>query len=148
MPINKFIRPKIPRKISLTDRDILIIQFVNQFRFVNAEQISELLTPSKRLKIRLKQLFEAHYLDRPKNQVQFFAYGEHPSLVYALGQKGRCLLKEEFGIKPTTGKPQKEKNDSVGYGYIRHCLEVVDFYIALKHHPNFDVSEYQLDVKK
>jgi len=90
-------RPKAVGRLALQERDIEIIRLVDEYRFLDSEQMCALVQGSKQVILRrLQKLFHHGYLDRPINQINpFLGYRK---MVYALGDKGADLLAERLGI--------------------------------------------------
>ena len=120
-----------------TPRDEDIIRRVGEFRFVNSEQILRLVPAiggetAKQIPERLKRLWQLHYLDRPRAQLQYFRQGGGSAkMVYALGQQGAKLLSERDGT-PIHKLNWTLKNNRVGQLNILHTVEIAEFLSKLE----------------
>ena len=132
---SRFIRPKRPKKerIALTDRDLRILRFVAEHRFLRSQHLAALLPDAGRqgLVRRLQDLWEHGYLDRPRRQTQYYHEGGgSKQMVYGLGNKGAAVLREHCGF-PQTSR-WADKNREAGELFLAHRLEVADFMVALE----------------
>jgi hypothetical protein len=127
-------RQRLPRferakniNFRLQDRDIEIIKEVHKYRFLNSDHIISLVGESRRILNRLRLLFHAGYLDRPKAQKQL----RNEKMVYALGNKGAELLSRQFTYElPTTD--WTTKNREAGPAFLDHTLMIADFVIMVR----------------
>ena len=94
---SRFKRAK-PSNIELTDRDVSIIRALEHHRFLTTDHLMVLTDTVSRQGItrRLRELFDAGYVDRPKAQILTMAYAEKRPMVYALGNAGADLLADRF----------------------------------------------------
>ncbi|MFQ5903485.1 MAG: replication-relaxation family protein, partial [Candidatus Binatia bacterium] len=124
-------RPKYPPALQLTERDVEILQAVWTFRFLSANQVVALLGGSEQaIKNRLRQLFKARYLDRPREQMTMRFRDGYPDIVYAIGDRGSRVLVEQLGLDLATTR-WEYRNRSVQERFLRHTLSVSNFLIAL-----------------
>ncbi len=120
-----------------TPRDEAIIRRVGEFRFVNSEQILRLVPAiggetAKQIPERLKRLWQLHYLDRPRAQLQYFRQGGGSAkIVYALGQQGAKLLSQRDAT-PIHKLNWTLKNNRVGQLNILHTVEIAEFLSKLE----------------
>ena len=109
-------------RLKLTGRDQEIINWVYQHRLLSSEHISSLVQGSKQgILRRLKLLFHAGYLDRPKRQIA--AFGNNYPLVYGLGNKGANLLASEFDLPVETVNWYRKNRDAKEI-FLEHTLMV------------------------
>ena len=115
--------------IRLTQRDIKIIHLVWKYRFINSEHIISLIDGGEQgINRRLKNLFHAGYLDRPKAQV--LKFGKRP-MVYALGNKGADILAEELDM-PRQAVDWTNKNREVKGIFLDHTLMITNFLVMVQ----------------
>jgi len=124
-------RPEEVGGLRLQERDIEIVRLVQDFRFLNSDQIKALANGSEqKILRRLQKLFHHGFLDRPLSQIAYPLMGTQ-KMVYALGDKGADLLAEKFGID--RGKIKwNEKNKEVKDRHIQHTLMISNFRICLE----------------
>ncbi|MBW2086625.1 MAG: replication-relaxation family protein, partial [Deltaproteobacteria bacterium] len=118
-------------KLRIQDRDLKIIHYVYQHRFLTSRHLTALVPGHpKDILRRLYGLYHAGYLDRPRQQVKPFQPGSQP-MVYALGNKGADLLTSEFGLH--RGRVDwTAKNREVKRVYLEHTLMVSGFMVSLE----------------
>jgi len=124
-------RPEEVGGLRLQERDIEIVRLVQDYRFLNSDQIKALIDGSEqKILRRLQKLFHHGFLDRPLSQIAYPLMGTQ-KMVYALGDKGADLLAEKFGID--RGKIKwNEKNKEVKDRHIQHTLMISNFRICLE----------------
>lgn len=130
----KLIRSK-PGNIELTDRDRLIISSVYRFRFLTTDQLQIITGTQGRRAInrRLKELFDAKLLDRPKIQFTLYSHTDKRPLVHALGNEGAKLIERLYNITLPPSVRMTDKNSKLKKPeYIQHALGVADVVIALE----------------
>lgn len=96
-----FTRKKSPSHVQLQERDLVVLDFVHQFRLLDRFQIVELLralhdpdTASQHLRKRLGKLYHARYLDRIQT--------ETPAPLYQLAHKGARRIGVRTRKSPTS----------------------------------------------
>lgn len=109
----------------LTERDIEIIRYVEQFRLLQSrDHIVPLFGGSLHILRRLKKLYENKYLYRlpdRKNDEQ---------AIYAVGNAGANLLSEEFDLpRPKVDYTQKSKD--LGDWFLDHTLLVANIMVEI-----------------
>ena len=78
--------------LEITKRDLLILELVQDYRFLNTEQIHALIGGSTRnVKERLSRLYQHAYLDRPAHQRELRNEG-YRLMIYALAPKGARFI--------------------------------------------------------
>ncbi|MEE9165520.1 MAG: replication-relaxation family protein [Nitrospinota bacterium] len=115
----------------LQERDIEIVRQVYKHRFLNSEHIKALVRGSDKVILkRLQILYHNHYLDRPRQQIQYYEAGSQP-MIYGLGNKGADLISERFNV-PRTKVDWTSKNREAKSIFLYHTLDVSDFMICLE----------------
>lgn len=136
--------------IDLNERDLAILKIVGEYRFVNSAQLQTLLKPTVQppppqlarlgrtataelIKRRAQQLFQAGYLERPREQLVFrMTQGGSVPMVYALADKGARALHQECGIDVNElGWQVRRSNREVGRIFLDHQLMVSQFRATL-----------------
>lgn len=125
-PLKRLSRPSAIPAFRLTPRDVAIIEHVSRYRFLTSTLIAELDGGSHAQVLRrLRNLWAAGFLDRPKHQHAYLANwtdeGNKP-LAYALGRRGAKLLRER-GIGANDKLDWTQKNSRVGALHLAHGLE-------------------------
>jgi hypothetical protein len=80
---------------------------------------------------RLQLLFHNQYLDRPREQIEFYTYAGSRPIIYGLGNRGADVLAERFGL-PRGKVNWTAKNKAVGPIFLEHTLLTADFMVALE----------------
>ncbi len=119
--------------IELTARDITIIRALEQYRFLTTDHLLALTDGTSRqgLTRRLRELYDACYVDRPKAQMLTMAYADKRPMVYALGNEGAALLSNRFQMR-LPDVYWTEKNRRVSEKFVEHTLGIADFMVALE----------------
>lgn len=129
------LRRSKPGTIELTDRDRLIINSVHRFRFLTTDQL-QIITGTvgrRAFNRRLKELFDAKFLDRPKLQHSLYSHASKRPTVHALGNAGAKLVEEVSGIAMPPSVRWTDKNAKVKKPeFILHTLGVADCIISLE----------------
>ena len=117
--------------LGLTTRDISILRFTDDYRFLNTSQIQALVGGSPHnVSVRLLRLFQHGYLDRPAHQRELRAEGSRV-LVHALGAKGARLLAQRSGDTSSLTRHLAEHNRSAKHIYLAHRLMISQFRACL-----------------
>lgn len=132
----RFVRGSTSKNIHLTERDFDLLDYLYQYRFLRSDHLTSLLCPpdgygSKRLVDRLRELFQAGYLGRPKVQLDYQRFGGKRTMVYALSGQGAEALRVKKGI-PRGSVNWQWKNKSVGRLFLAHTLAVADFLVGME----------------
>src|SRR5947209_8287856 len=78
-----------PPAMRLTEDDLTIIRHVAKHRFLRSTHLITLLDrPAKKLLERLAALYHNAYLDRPRQQLDYYGIAGSAPIVYALGNRG------------------------------------------------------------
>lgn len=117
--------------LQLTERDITIIRAVHRYRFLNSVHLTTLLGGGQGLIRRLGSLYHHGYLDRPREQIEFYRYAGLKPMVYAVGNKGAATLMHVDGV-PRRKIDWNAKNRDSGILFIEHTLLIADVLIALE----------------
>ncbi len=125
-PLKRLSRPSSPPAFRMTARDEAIIAHVSRYRFLTSAQIAELDGGSHAQVLRrLRNLWAAGFLDRPKHQHAYLANwtdeGNRP-LAYALGRNGAKLLRQR-GIDVNDKLDWQQKNSRVTVLHLAHTIE-------------------------
>ncbi|MEO1703701.1 MAG: replication-relaxation family protein [Pseudomonadota bacterium] len=133
MKRSRFKRATATTEIELTERDTAILLALEKYRFLTTEHLMVLAeTDSKQsLNRRLRRLFDAKYVDRPRAQMHAMAYGEKRPMVYALGNAGADLLSNRFQMR-LPDIYWTEKNRRIKEKFIEHTLGIADFMVAME----------------
>lgn len=114
------------RPLQVTDRDREIIRLVHRHRFLRSIHITALASGSRQQILRRLQLLYHHnYLERPREQVEYFMAGGSRHIVYGLGGKAAEALGR-------SAKSWGKKNRYVGRIFLAHALLVSDVMVALE----------------
>ena len=119
--------------LALTDRDIDILKALEQHRFLTTDHLLALTGGNSRqgLSRRLRALYDAKYVDRPKAQMLAMSYAEKRPMVYALGNEGADLLSSRFQMR-LPDIYWTEKNRRVKEKFVEHTLGIADFLVSLE----------------
>jgi len=115
----------------LTERDHEIIRLVHRHRFLRSSHITTLIPGSPQQIVRRLQLLYHHgYLDRPRQQIEYYHRGGSAKMVYALGNKGGATLKPE--LSTVVQSLPKGEDHSIGRVFLEHALLVSDVMVAIE----------------
>lgn len=119
--------------LELTDRDVEILLALEQHRFLTTDHLLQLTGTISRqaLNRRLRILFDAKYIDRPRAQMHAMAYADKRPMVYALGNAGAELLTNRLQM-PLPDIFWTEKNRRVKERFVEHTLGIADFMVAME----------------
>lgn len=120
------------RGFTLTERDVAIIRHVWRHRFLRSSHLIQLLEGSPQAVLRrLQLLYHAGFLDRPRNQLEYFAVGGSRPIVYGLGNRGAELLRERLGIARER-LDWNARNRAASRIHLEHTLLVSDVMVAFE----------------
>jgi Replication-relaxation len=131
--------PRLPRfkrtldvaPMELTERDREIIRHVDRHRFLRSPQILALVGGSSQQVLRrLQLLFHHGYLERPREQLDYFHKGGSHHMAYGLGNKGAAYIK-----RAGLGLPyirSGEKNRSVARAFLEHALWISEIMVGIE----------------
>ena len=123
-----------PPSIRLTDDDTAILWHVFRNRLIDSDSIYRLFPnrSKQQLSRRLNALFRAHYIGRPRRQIELFPPGEGSNhLVYGLDREGARLLSEEHGAA-INRYHWLQKNNELTRTNIAHTLATTHFMVDLE----------------
>ena len=116
-------------RFSLTERDLIILEELYKYRFLNSEQLVSLLGGSRQgLLRRLNLLYHGGYLDRPQAQLAWI--GNNP-IVYGLGNKGAQLVAEKLDLSLSTVDWTSKNREARGL-FLEHTLMTAQFLIMVR----------------
>src|SRR5947208_13660670 len=121
----RFRRASVPPAFRLTEDDVEIVRQLARYRFLRSTHIAALVRRSiDRTNDRLKNLFHAGYVDRPRAQLDYYPTAGSAPILYALADRGARLLIERDGL-PAAKLQWTRKNRESGRPFIEHQIEVV-----------------------
>jgi Replication-relaxation len=128
----RFRRASEPPAFRLTDDDVVIIRQLARHRFLRSTHIAVLVGRSlDRTNDRLKCLFHAGYIDRPRAQLDYYPTSGSAPIAYALADAGARLLMQRDGVV-FANVEWSRKNREAGRPFIEHQLEGIDFLVAMQ----------------
>lgn len=117
--------------IQVTERDLAILRHICRHRFLRSTHLQALVGGGQGLLRRLAALYHHGYLDRPREQIEFYQNAGSKPMVYALGNKGADLLAAHDGL--SRGKVNwTAKNHSLGPMFLEHTLLIAEVMVALE----------------
>jgi hypothetical protein len=127
----RFRRAPVPPAFRLTAGDLDIIRQIARYRLIRSTDIATLVGRSPdRTNDRLKFLFHAGYLDRPRAQLDRFPADGTGRMVYGLADLGARLLRDRDGV--VIPNPElSRKNRRARRPFIEHQAEIANFQAAL-----------------
>jgi len=118
--------------LELTERDLSMLGYIREYRFLNTAQIAALVGGSyHNVSERLSRLFHHGYLDRPAHQRDLRADG-YRVMIYAIAPKGAAALAREAGEVPTISRHMSEDNRTARRFYLAHTLMISQFRVCLE----------------
>jgi len=128
----RFRRAPEPPAFRLTEDDVEIIRQVARHRLIRSTDLAALVSRSPdRTNDRLRLLFHAGYVDRPRAQLDRFPTEGTAPMVYALADRGARLLCKREGLCCGAGD-RSYNNRRAGRPFIEHQVEIVNFQVALQ----------------
>jgi hypothetical protein len=113
--------------LEITKRDLRILELVQNYRFLNTEQIQALIGGSARNgQERLSRLFQHAYLDRPLHQLELRNDG-YRFMIYALAPKGARFIASALGHLAPISRNLGENNRTAKRFHLAHTLMVSQF---------------------
>ena len=137
-----------PPAIRLTDDDVTMLRHLAKHRFLRGSDLARLLDrPYKKVRERLAALYHNYYVDRPRQQLEFYVPGAREPYIYALGNAGARLLAEIDDVEAPK-VDWTDKNRDATRPFIKHTLLVADTMVALelatRDHPTIELIEPHL----
>jgi len=125
----RFKRDKDKFNSLLTDRDIAVLEALNQYRYLRTSQIHQLLFSSNNsqqsVRRRLKYLYDEGHIARVQ---PYFQLGKPtPQIAYYLDTKGRKYL-NSLGIETH----QWSRRKKVSPTHLNHALDISEFRVLLE----------------
>lgn len=119
--------------IHLTDDDVAILRYVNDYRFRRSSDIYRRLSHRSQNKVRerLRKLYDLAYLDRPLAQRDNHLQRGKAHAIYALGNRGSQILSHIDGTTPPK-TDWTQKNHQVKQLHLRHTLLTGDLQDAVR----------------
>jgi hypothetical protein len=115
----------------LTERDLSILRFVQEYRFLNTAQIQALVGGSyHNVTERLSRLFHLAYLDRPAHQRELRHEG-YRVMIYAIAPKGVRAIAMQAGAPASVPRHLGEDNRTAKRFHLAHTLMVSQFRVCL-----------------
>ena len=133
---SRYERIALPSPFQVTERDLEIVHYVYQHRFLASEQIAALTGGSQQgVTRRLNLLFHAGWLDRPRAQLlipdRLDRRCNH-AMIYALGNNGARYLSEDLDL-PLSTVNWTAKNSGLKNGFFfEHTLLVAEFMVMVR----------------
>ncbi|MCF7889863.1 replication-relaxation family protein [Candidatus Bipolaricaulota bacterium] len=117
--------------LSLTDRDIDIVESIATYRFLTTKMISAIYPNSSKrsLQRRLKKMYHHGIVGRPRSQLGLRLFSNQREIIYSLGQEGVNLLVRERDWNRSRLDYQTKEIRSA---YLAHGLMVSRFRICLE----------------
>jgi len=137
--------------LQITKRDLLILELVQDYRFLNTEQIHALTGGSTRnVKERLSRLYQHAYLDRPAHQRELRNEG-YRLMIYALAPKGARFIAAALGRLAPISRHLGEDNRTAKRFHLAHTLMVSQFRacltLACKSTPDLKLASWRVPEK-
>lgn len=129
-----FERPKEPRSLRITARDLAILANIARFRLASAAQLARLDGGSAQNVSRaLLALFENGFVERPVAQVAArLSHEGSRSAIYGLTRKGARLLRDEgFDVRRRL-LDSIDNERGAGWRFIEHTVAIAGFMVALE----------------
>jgi hypothetical protein len=127
----RYRRPRNAPDTAITAESRRHLERIREFRFLSSEQLDVIFGGSSRYRReRLKRLWRAGYLDRPRVQIERFAKAGSLPLVYGLSTKGARYLAGLEATKPALHLSRK--NEGAGRPFIEHTLRTADVMLAFE----------------
>lgn len=117
--------------LQVTERDLAILRQVCRHRFLRSTHLQALVGGGQGLLRRLAALYHHGYLDRPREQIEFYQNAGSKPMVYALGNQGADLLAVHDGL-PRGKVNWTVKNHLLGPLFLDHTLLIAEVMVALE----------------
>jgi len=132
----RYERVALSAPFKVTDRDLEIVHYVYQHRFLTSEQIAALIGGSQQgVTRRLNRLFHAGWLDRPRGQLLIPDRMDNRcnhAMIYALGHNGAKYLSGKLDL-PLSTVNWTSKNSALKNGFFfEHTLLVAEFMVMVR----------------
>jgi len=132
----------------LTERDLLILHLVREYRFLNTAQIHALVGGSyHNVTERLSRLFHLGYLDRPAHQRELRDEG-YRVMIYAIAPEGVRAIAADAGVPVRVPRHLGEDNRTAKRFHLAHTLMVSQFRVCLtlacERNPDLTLTRWQI----
>jgi DNA-binding HxlR family transcriptional regulator len=123
----KFEKSQTPLKFIIGPKDILILQDLAAYKFLDSKHILALHPEIKErsLQSRLHLLFHGGLVERPPSQFTYFQKAAH--IVYSLTKKGAELVSQDMGVSDQVKQPK-----NMGVSFLQHSLMISNFKTILE----------------
>lgn len=129
LPRDQRVPPEQRPPMRLTERDVDIIQAVNDHRALLGSHIQDLFFGSQSTaQYRLSRLFHHEYLDRHFMTVVSGGPASSPT-IYTVGRHGEQVLAERRGY--TVSELRRPKGGTLAWQFLEHLLKLNDFRVAV-----------------
>ncbi len=144
-------RPEKPtqKNLVLTPDDRQVFNWLLHHRFLRSDQIAALWQRSQyRGERRLRDLWQHHYLERPKDQLALWIQGDS-TMVYGLADRAARELVRSAGLqgKDPLKTRWKTRSDRVSFRFLEHSLMLshygVCLRLTLRQHPDIELTWLQ-----
>lgn len=127
---SKFVRHPEQYPLQLQARDLEILKLIYDYRFIQSDQVTNLIEGSERKILqRLQKLFHHGYVDRLVDQ-RIRTRNGSDRMAYAITLKAAGLLVQELGIELSKVN-WASKNRSVTERHVKHSLMIAKFRTAI-----------------
>lgn len=124
--------PDAAGSFQFTKRDLEILRHVAEHRFIKSEWLVKLVGGSKQQVLRRLHLLYHHgYLDRPREQLDYYHEGGSRSMVYGLASRGAGRLRRDLNM-PFERMDWTTRSKRVGRLFLEHTLMVSEFMAQLE----------------
>ncbi len=129
--------PTLHPQLLLQERDWHILETVQRYRVIDTNTLGKLLShqgSDDALIKRLRKLWRAEYLDRPKEALYLRLIGQEPCLLWAIARKGYAALAPRLGLPLDNyqARRQKQLNDDIKAATLAHNLSLNKFRAAIE----------------
>jgi hypothetical protein len=123
----KYERSESPPGFRIGETDILILNLLADYRFMDTKQIAAVFTAQteRNIKRRLQFMFQAGFIERPAQQFLYSKPSDH--LVYALAKKGAALISNN-----KDAQIKAKDSRQIGVSFLNHSLMISNFRLALE----------------
>jgi hypothetical protein len=132
----RYERIKPASSFKITKRDLEIIRFVYQHRFLTTDLITALIGGSRQgVSRRLNLLFHGGWLDRPRSQLLMPERLDNRcnhAMIYALGNRGAKHLSIELDLPLSTVNWTAKNNELKNGFFLEHTLMVARFMVLVR----------------
>lgn len=126
---------RAPPNHRVTERDAEIIRAAALYRVIDSDQLYRLVeaifpgSSKQQVLRRMRTMFDAGYLARPRRQVETYQSGSRPMIVMP-GNRGSEFVAERFGFRRAAVDWTAKARTAVR-GEMHHALSVTEFVVSL-----------------